>query len=86
MSMSQAELEALHIDHEVDGMGEVCPHTLNIALAALKKAQSGEIVVESTDHSIATKTVPAAVQMNGIADVLGIVESNGTYHIYMKKK
>jgi TusA-related sulfurtransferase len=86
MGMTPEELEALDIDLEVDGMGEVCPHTLNAALAGLKKVKSGQIVVEVTDHSIATKTVPAAVQMNGLADVLGIAEKNGLYKIYLRKK
>jgi TusA-related sulfurtransferase len=84
--MSEKELEALHVDYVVDAMGEVCPHTLNVAMDAIKKAKPGDIVVEETDHSIATKTVPAAMKMNGIADVLGIVEKNGNYKIYLKKK
>lgn len=86
MGLTPEELEALDVDLEVDGMGEVCPHTLNEALAGLKKVRSGQIVMEVTDHSIATKTVPAAVQMNGLADVLGIVEKNGLYKIYLRKK
>ncbi|MEQ6390781.1 sulfurtransferase TusA family protein [Bacillaceae bacterium S4-13-58] len=85
MALSTEELATLTPDYTVDGMGEVCPHTLNIALKALKKAKPGEIVVEVTDHSIATKTIPAAVKMNKIADVLGIVSENGEYKIYLKK-
>jgi tRNA 2-thiouridine synthesizing protein A len=85
VALSNEELETLKPDYIVDGIGEVCPHTLNIALAALKKAKPGEVVVEVTDHSIATKTIPAAVKMNRIAEVLGIVSVNGEYKIFMKK-
>lgn len=85
MSLTVDELKALEIDHEIDAIGEVCPHTLNLALKGLKKAKSNEIVVEVTDHTIATKTIPAAVKMNKLAEFLGIVEENGNYHIYLKK-
>jgi tRNA 2-thiouridine synthesizing protein A len=85
VALSNEELATLKPDYTVDGIGEVCPHTLNIALAALKKAKPGEIVVEVTDHSIATKTIPAAVKMNKIAEVLGIVSKNGEYKIFLKK-
>ncbi|MCP8616267.1 sulfurtransferase TusA family protein [Salirhabdus salicampi] len=85
MALTKEELSVIEPDHLVDGIGEVCPHTLNIALKALKKAKPGEVVVEVTDHSIATKTIPAAVKMNKIAEVLGIVSENGEYKIYLKK-
>ncbi|WP_085507097.1 sulfurtransferase TusA family protein [Thalassobacillus devorans] len=85
MALSTEELSTVIPDYTVDGIGEVCPHTLNIALKALKKAKPGEIVMEVTDHSIATKTIPAAVKMNKIAEVLGIVSENGEYKIYLKK-
>lgn len=85
MSLSNEELAAIQPDHIVDGIGEVCPHTLNIALKALKKAKSGEVVMEVTDHSIATKTIPAAVKMNKMAEVLGVLSQSGEYKIFLKK-
>ncbi|WP_127588178.1 sulfurtransferase TusA family protein [Paenibacillus koleovorans] len=85
MSLSEKELFALKPDHIVDAIGEVCPHTLNLALDGLKKAKSGEIVVEVTDHSIATKTIPAAVKMNKIGEFLGVAKKGGEYHIFIKK-
>lgn len=85
MSLSEKELLALTPDHVVDAIGEVCPHTLNLALDSLKRAKPGEIVVEITDHSIATKTIPAAVKMNKIGDVLGVAKKSGNYHIFVKK-
>lgn len=85
MSLTDQELKDLKVDHELDGVGEVCPHTLNIALDGLKKAGSGEVVVEVTDHSIATKTIPAAVKMNKLAEHLGTVTEGGNYYIYLKK-
>ena len=83
--MTDQELLELKVDHEIDAIGEVCPHTLNLALKGLKKAKPGEIVVEVTDHTIATKTIPAAVKMNKYAEVLGIVNKDGNHHIYLKK-
>ncbi|GAA3399546.1 sulfurtransferase TusA family protein [Paenibacillus hodogayensis] len=85
MSLSEQELLELKPDHIVDAVGEVCPHTLNLALEGLKKAKSGEIVVEITDHSIATKTIPAAVKMNKIGEFLGVAKKKGQYHIFVKK-
>jgi TusA-related sulfurtransferase len=86
MSYSTEELKALTIDIEVDAVGEVCPHTLNMALDGVKKAESGQIIVEVTDHSIATKTIPAAVKMNKKADHLGTVKEGSRYYIYLKKR
>jgi TusA-related sulfurtransferase len=85
MSMTEKELLELKADHVVDAIGEVCPHCLNMALDGLKKAKSGEIVVEITDHSIATKTIPAAVKMNKIGEFLGVAKKDGIYHIFVKK-
>ncbi|SES10384.1 sulfurtransferase TusA family protein [Salisediminibacterium halotolerans] len=85
MALNEKELEALEPDHIVDGIGEVCPHTLNIALEGLKKAKPGETVMEVTDHSIATKTIPAAVKMRKNAEHLGTVNSGSEYKIYLKK-
>lgn len=85
MSYTQEDLSKLKKDHVIDAIGEVCPHTLDLALKGLKKAEPGEIVVEVTDHTIATKTIPAAVKMNKLAEFLGIIEENGNYHIYLKK-
>ena len=83
--LQKEELVNLQRDHEIDAIGEVCPHTLNLALQGLNKAKAGEIVVEVTDHTIATKTIPAAVKMNKLAEFLGTYEENGNYHIYLKK-
>ncbi|MDF2671155.1 MAG: hypothetical protein K0R67_3461 [Paenibacillus sp.] len=85
MSLTEQQLLELKTDHVIDAIGEVCPHTLNLALDGLKKAKSGEIVVEITDHSIATKTIPAAVKMNKYGEFLGVAKKNGNYHIFIKK-
>lgn len=86
MSYTPEQLKALSVDITVDAIGEVCPHTLNLALDGLKKANAGQIVVEVTDHSIATKTIPAAVKMNKKADHLGTVVEGSRYYIYLKKR
>jgi TusA-related sulfurtransferase len=85
MSLSEKELLELKPDLIVDAIGEVCPHTLNLALDGLKRAKPGEIVVEITDHSIATKTIPAAVKMNKYGEFLGVAKKSGQYHIFVKK-
>ncbi len=85
MSMSEKELLELKPDIVVDAIGEVCPHTLNLALDGLKRAGSGDIVVEITDHTIATKTIPAAVKMNKYGEFLGVAKQKGNYHIFIKK-
>jgi TusA-related sulfurtransferase len=85
MALTEQELSAIQPDHVVDAIGEVCPHTLNLALHQLKKAKSGDVIVEITDHTIATKTIPAAVKMNQLAEVLGIRNEKGIHHIYLKK-
>jgi TusA-related sulfurtransferase len=85
MALTEQELSAIQPDHLVDAIGEVCPHTLNLALNQLKKAKSGDVIVEVTDHTIATKTIPAAVKMNQLAEVLGIRNVKGIHHIYLKK-
>lgn len=86
MSYTPEQLKELSVDITIDAIGEVCPHTLNMALDGLKKAQSGQIVVEITDHSIATKTIPAAVRMNKKAEHLGTVVDGARYSIYLKKR
>jgi TusA-related sulfurtransferase len=86
MSLTEQELAALQPDKIIDAIGEVCPHTLNLAMDGLKKVNAGQIVVEVTDHSIATKTIPAAVKMNKLADYLGTREEKGKYYIYLKKR
>ncbi len=85
MSLTEQELAAIQPDHLVDAIGEVCPHTLNMVLQQLKKAKPGDVIVEITDHTIATKTIPAAVKMNQLAEVLGIRIEKGIHHIYLKK-
>ena len=85
MSYTDEQLLELEKHHVVDAIGEVCPHTLDMALTALKKAKTGEIVVEVTDHTIATKTIPAAVKMNKLAQFLGTVKQDGNYHIFLQK-
>lgn len=37
MSLNEQQLLEIKPDHIVDAIGEVCPHTLNLALAGLKK-------------------------------------------------
>ncbi|CAG7624006.1 hypothetical protein PAESOLCIP111_02589 [Paenibacillus solanacearum] len=85
MSLNEQQLLELKADITVDAVGEVCPHTLNLALDGLKRAKPGEIVVEITDHTIATKTIPAAVKMNKYGEFLGVAKKNGQYHIFVKK-
>ena len=78
--------ETYTIDRELDVRGEICPYPVDAALAALAQMQPGQILAELTDHTIATHTVPAAVQRAGIAKVLRIEEQGGgLYRIILQR-
>ncbi|HEY8448874.1 MAG TPA: sulfurtransferase TusA family protein [Bacillota bacterium] len=74
------------VDRELDVTGEVCPYPVDAALSALATMQPGQVLAEWTDHTIATHTVPAAVQRTGMARVLAIEErGRGLYRILLQR-
>lgn len=81
------ELKSLKADKILDVKGEVCPYPVVMARKALAAMPPGAILLEITDHTISTETVPEAVQQEGLAEVLGIMEEPaGVYHIYMRRQ
>jgi len=83
---AEVDLEAIDPDKELDVTGEVCPYPVIAAQKELLRMNPGEILVEVTDHTISTHTVPDAVREKKLAEVLGIDEpSPGLYRIYLKR-
>ncbi len=83
---TEMNLEEIDPNRELDVTGEVCPYPVIAAQKELLKMNPGEILVEITDHTISTHTVPDAVKEKKLAEVLGIDEpSPGLYRIYFKR-
>ncbi len=83
---TEVSLEEIDPDRELDVTGEVCPYPVIAVQKELLKMSPGEILVEVTDHTISTHTVPDAVKEKKLAEVLGIDEpSPGLYRIYLKR-
>ncbi len=83
---TEANLEEVNPDRELDVTGEVCPYPVIAVQKELLKMQPGEILVEITDHTISTHTVPDAVEKKKLAEVMGVEEpSPGLYRIYLKR-
>ncbi len=79
-------LDSIVPDRELDVTGEVCPYPVVAAQKELLSMEPGEILVEITDHTISTHTVPDAVCEKQLAEVLGVEEASpGLYRIYMKR-
>ncbi len=83
--LAPEQLQRLRPDRVLDSTGEVCPYPVKQALDALKELAPGSILVQLTDHSMSTQTVPFAVRRSGLARVLGITGRGGVYRIYMKR-
>jgi len=80
------KLEEIKADREIDVTGEVCPYPVIAAQKELLKMKPGEILVEETDHTISTHTVPDAVKEKKLAETLGVTEpSPGLYRIYLRR-
>ncbi len=83
---AEVNLSEITPDRELDVTGEVCPYPVIAVQKELIRMEPGEILVEVTDHTISTHTVPDAVKEKKLAEVLGIEESSpGLYRIYLKK-
>ncbi len=83
---TEVNLEEIDPDREIDVTGEVCPYPVIAAQKELLKMQPGEILVETTDHTISTHTVPDAVKEKKLAELVGVEEpSPGLYRIYLKR-
>lgn len=67
-----------------DMMGEVCPFPQVEAKKGLQKIDSGELLVQETDHVPCTENVPRAV--GGDADARVWRSGDGTYRIFLQKQ
>lgn len=83
--MTDAELLALTIAQEVNCEGEACPGPVLKSMEALGEIETGEVAVLVTDVKVATENVKVAVETGGLAEVLGLIEEDGLFRLYMKK-
>lgn len=67
-----------------DMMGEVCPYPQVEAQKGLQKIETGDLLVQETDHVPCTENVPRAVGDDAEASVWR--SGDGTYRIYLRKQ
>lgn len=67
-----------------DMMGEVCPYPQVEAKKAIQTINSGDLIVQETDHVPSTENVPKAV--SDAADAKVWRGGNGTYKIFLRKR
>ncbi|GGL43380.1 hypothetical protein GCM10009037_28510 [Halarchaeum grantii] len=66
-----------------DMMGEVCPYPQVEAQKGLQEIESGDLLVQETDHVPCTENVPKAVGDDADASVWR--SGDGVYRIYLRK-
>lgn len=67
-----------------DMMGEVCPYPQVEAKKAIQTIDSGDLLVQRTDHVPSTENVPKAV--GDAADAKVWRGGDGTYKIFLRKR
>lgn len=67
-----------------DMMGEMCPYPQVEAKKGLQTVESGDLLVQETDHVPCTENVPRAVGDDAEARVWR--SGDGTYRIYLRKQ
>jgi TusA-related sulfurtransferase len=67
-----------------DMTGEVCPYPQVEAKKAIQGLDSGEILVQETDHVPSTENVPRAVEDQADAKVWK--SGNGLYRVFLNKR
>ncbi|GGM73421.1 TusA-related sulfurtransferase [Halarchaeum rubridurum] len=70
-------------DRTQDMMGEVCPYPQVEAKKGLQDLESGDLLVQETDHVPCTENVPKAVGDDAEATVWR--SGDGVYRIYLRK-
>ncbi len=83
--MTEAELKQVKVAQEVNCEGEACPGPVLKAMEALGSIEAGEVALLVTDVKAATENVSVAVETGGLAEVLGVIEEDGLYYLYMKR-
>lgn len=84
--LSDQEAEALlqEADLVQDMMGEMCPYPQVEAKKGLQEIESGDLLVQETDHVPCTENVPRAVGDDADAQVWR--SGDATYRIYLRKR
>jgi TusA-related sulfurtransferase len=67
-----------------DMTGEVCPYPQVEAKKAIQKLESGDLLVQETDHVPSTENVPKSVE--GQADANVWKSGDGRYRIFLRKQ
>ena len=84
LSDERAEQLLKEADLVQDMMGEVCPYPQVEAKKGLQKIDSGDLLVQETDHVPCTENVPRAVGTDAEARVWR--SGDATYRIYLRKQ
>lgn len=71
-------------DEVQDMTGEVCPYPQLEAKKSIQRLESGEILVQETDHVPCTENVPRAVE--DLADAKVWKSGKGHYRIFLSKR
>ncbi|MBB6646709.1 sulfurtransferase TusA family protein [Halobellus ruber] len=67
-----------------DMTGEVCPYPQVEAKKAIQSLESGDLLVQETDHVPSTENVPKSVE--GQADANVWKSGDGRYRIFLRKQ
>lgn len=67
-----------------DMTGEVCPYPQVEAKKAIQGLESGDLLVQETDHVPSTENVPKAVEAQAAANVWK--SGDGRYRIFLRKQ
>ncbi|GAB3678731.1 sulfurtransferase TusA family protein [Halopiger thermotolerans] len=84
LSDDRAEELLEEADLVQDMMGEVCPYPQVEAKKGLQQLESGDLLVQETDHVPCTENVPKAVGDDAEAKVWR--SGDATYRIYLRKQ
>jgi len=79
-----ADALAEEADEFQDMRGEMCPYPQVKAKKALRSLDSGDLLVQETDHVPSTENVPKAVEDDAEAKVWR--SGDGLYRVFLRKK
>ena len=85
MGNKKSRLAELEPDLSVDCRGETCPIPLVEFRKAVRQAQPGQVIEIIGTHGPSKEEIPMAVESLGL-ELLGIEEeSDGTWHIFVRR-
>lgn len=73
-----------HAEEVQDVTGEVCPYPQIEAKKAMQRLDSGDLLVQETDHVPSTENVPKSVAEQASAKVWK--SGDGRYRIFLRKR